>query len=129
MSTLTLTIPGRPMGKPRMTRQDRWKHRPCVVQYREFCDRIRKAVGPLVIDPEKVLRLDWTATFAPPKSWKKADREDAIGTLHRQMPDRDNLDKAILDALFERDQAIAAGTLLKVWGWDSSLTITMELED
>ena len=29
------TIPGAPMGKPRMTKQDKWKKRACVVRFRK----------------------------------------------------------------------------------------------
>ena len=27
-----------PIGKPRMTRADKWKQRPAVMRYRAFCD-------------------------------------------------------------------------------------------
>ncbi len=30
-----------PMGKPRMTRADKWKKRPEVLRYRAFCDEVR----------------------------------------------------------------------------------------
>ena len=30
-----------PNTKPRMTRADKWKQRPCVVQYRTFKDTLR----------------------------------------------------------------------------------------
>ena len=39
-----------------------------------------------------------------------------MGTLHRSKPDRDNIDKAVMDALFPEDSGIAAGTIRKVWG-------------
>ena len=52
--------------------------------------------------------------------------QEAIGELHRTKPDRDNIDKAVLDALFDEDSAIAAGYLenagtLKA-GWLSRLS-------
>jgi Holliday junction resolvase RusA-like endonuclease len=37
------------------------------------------------------------------------------GTLHRQKPDRDNIDKGILDALFKSDCGVAGGTIVKRW--------------
>lgn len=30
-----------PIGKPRMTRADKWKQRPAVMRYRAFCDEVR----------------------------------------------------------------------------------------
>ncbi len=30
-----------PVGKPRMTRRDKWKQRPPVMRYRMFCDEAR----------------------------------------------------------------------------------------
>lgn len=30
-----------PIGKPRMTRADKWKKRPAVMRYRAFCDEAR----------------------------------------------------------------------------------------
>src|SRR5689334_17701964 len=38
-----IVIPGQPIGKPRQTQADKWKQRPCVVQYRLWADRARKA--------------------------------------------------------------------------------------
>jgi len=130
MKILKIVVPGVPMAKPRMTRRDKWRLRPCVARYREFADRVRKAVGPRIIEPTKVLRLDWLATFTPPKRWSKKDREAAIGTIHRQRPDRDNLDKAVLDCLFSRgDEAIGYGTICKRWAWVAELVITISLEE
>ena len=40
---------------------------------------------------------------------------EMAGALHRAKPDRDNIDKAILDALFTDDSGIAAGHLEKRW--------------
>jgi len=37
------------------------------------------------------------------------------GQLHRQKPDRDNVDKGILDALWDEDSGIACGYLEKRW--------------
>src|SRR5688572_7856631 len=93
------TIPGLPVGQPRMTRRDKWKRRPCVMRYRAWADSARIAAGVLP-DPSKVISFDWKAFFPPPDSWSKKRRAEAIGKPHRSSPDRDNIDKAILDALF-----------------------------
>lgn len=104
-----------PMGKPRMTQADKWKKRPAVVRYREYADRLRLLCTG--INPDAI-GLSWTAYFEMPKSWSKKKKAAMKGKLHRQKPDRDNVDKGILDALFKEglgDQGIATGTLTKYW--------------
>ena len=122
----TITVLGTPLGKPRMTRRDKWKKRPCVMRYRAWADTVRAAAGA-VPPAMRVQRLSWVATFEPPKSWSKLKRNDAIGNAHCVKPDRDNIDKAVLDILYPRgDQAISCGTIEKRWGWVASLVITIE---
>ena len=50
----------------------------------------------------------------------------AIGNLHRLAPDRDNIDKALLDALFPQDKAIAMGHIEKRWDWEPRMEVTIE---
>jgi Holliday junction resolvase RusA-like endonuclease len=126
-SEIAFTVFGTPIGKPRMTRRDKWLKRPNVIRYREWSDAVREAAGQLP-HPEAVIRLDWTAFFPPPKSWSKKRRAAAIGTLHRSPPDRDNIDKAILDSLFECDSAIAWGTVRKIWGEPARVEIKILLD-
>lgn len=104
-----------PMGKPRMTQSDKWNKREVVVRYRAYADRLRLLCAG--INPDAI-GLTWTAYFEIPKSWSKKKKEAMKGKLHRQKPDRDNVDKGILDALFKEglgDQGIATGTLTKYW--------------
>ena len=125
--TITIVAPGTPLGKPRMTRRDKWARRPCVVSYWAWADYVRWCAGT-VPPAEKVESLSWVAMFQPPKSWSKTKRAGVIGTQHRSKPDRDNIDKAVLDALYPGgDAAIARGALEKIWGWEASLTITITL--
>jgi len=118
------TIPGLPIGKPRQTQRDRWAQRPCVLRYRAWADSAREAAGELPTAIE-IADLSWTAYFPPPSSWSKKKRAAAMGTLHRSRPDRDNIDKAILDSLFPEDSAIAAGTIRKVWGEPARIEVTI----
>jgi len=121
--TMRIVIPGPPPGKPRMTQRDKWKQRPEVVRYRQWCDRVRAAVGDLLPAAERVAEVNWTAYFEPPPSWSKNRRVAAIGQRHRSKPDRDNIDKALLDCLFRRDERIADGTLRKRWDWNARLEV------
>ena len=109
-------IPGEPMAKPRQTRSDKWKRRPCVVRYRQWADKARIAVfgknqkGEAV--PEEVSIM---AVFKMPKSWSKNKRCKMRGTTHKQTPDWDNIGKAVCDALWDKDQEISAGMVFKFW--------------
>jgi Holliday junction resolvase RusA-like endonuclease len=101
-----------------MTRQDVWKKRPAVLRYRKFKDKVREAftvAGGRPASLPWVTRVDWVAYFPIPKSWSKSKRAEMAGTPHRSKPDRDNVDKAILDALFEEDSGVSIGTLEKRW--------------
>ena len=124
-TAMVIRLPGEPMGKPRMTRRDKWHKRECATRYWEFAERLRAAAGT-VPPVETVIDLSWTATFEPPVSWSKKRRVAAMNELHRSKPDRDNIDKAVLDSLYPGgDSAIAQGTLIKVWGWEASLEVVI----
>ena len=111
--TKTITLHVTPMGKPRMTQQDKWKKRPCVMRYRAFADEIRRQASGKI--PDDINNLSWVAYLPIPKTIKKAEKVARAGALHLMKPDRDNIDKAILDALFKEDSGIAIGTLEKRW--------------
>lgn len=106
-------IHGDPMGKPRQSRSDKWKKRDCVVRYRSWADSAREqAPRNLIKDPVEV---NWTAYLPMPKSWSKKKKLEMAGKPHRTKPDRDNIDKALLDALWSEDQGIAKGAIEKRW--------------
>lgn len=128
MKTIKIDVPVRPMGKPRMTQRDRWKKRPTVERFHQWKDEMRKHL-PDLPPAEKILDLSWRAELMPAKSLSKKKKAEMIGQLHRQKPDRDNIDKAILDLLFSEDQAIASGTIEKVWSERDHLTIYITMED
>ena len=101
-----------PIGKPRMTRRDKWSQRPCVLRYRAFADELRKATGKL---PEDVHGLFWSAYLPIPKSWSKKKKAEMALAPHRQTPDKDNIEKAIMDSLFKDDSGIYFGSGEKYW--------------
>lgn len=108
-----LVIPIKPMGKPRMTRRDKWAKRPAVVAYREYADNIRSACAGKI--PKDAFSVSWTAYLPMPDSWSQKKKVSMAGKPHRSKPDRDNIDKGILDALFENDSGISFGVLKKFW--------------
>lgn len=120
---ITLYVYGTPIGKPRMTQRDRWAKRPAVLRYRDWCDRVRAIAGKLPKAAE-VSKLCIIATFEPPKSWPKKRRCAAIGDLHRQKPDFDNVAKAVADCLWpDDDSGIAHCTVTKRWGTAAKVEI------
>lgn len=109
-------VPGNPIGKPRMTSRDKWCQRPCVLRYRELADRARECAGLAgKVTLRRPMRLSFTAYFEMPKSWSKRKRAEHEGQPHLQKADSDNILKAIMDALFENDQFVYAGSFEKYW--------------
>lgn len=111
-----VTIPGTVMGKPRMTQRDRWAKRPCVLRYRAWADSARSCI-PVDLSSrlQQCYRLDWIAYLPIPPSWSKRKQAELAGRPHRQKPDRDNIDKGVMDALFPEDSGIHTGTISKRW--------------
>ena len=100
-----------PMGKPRMTRADKWKKRPEVMRYRAFCDEVRLRG---VVLPESGAHI--TFVLPMPASWSKKKRQQHNGQPHQAKPDCDNMLKALMDALYEDDAHIWDCRITKVWG-------------
>lgn len=101
-----------PMGKPRMTRSDKWKERPCVVAYREWCDRLRAAAPEL---PEKPRSLEVVAYIEIPERWSAKRKANMRGRVHERTPDLDNIIKGIMDCLFPQDKSISRLVAEKRW--------------
>jgi len=112
-ATVFFVIHGAPVGKPRQTQRDKWAKRPCVMRYRAWTDKARAAApANLTTQP---LSVSWVAYLPFPQSWRQPLRDALRGGFHRHKPDRDNIDKAILDALFKQDCCVAIGSLEKRW--------------
>lgn len=100
-----------PIPKPRMTQRDKWKQRSCVMRYRAYCDRLRAECLDV---PECGYHIIFILPM--PKSWPKRKRDAMRGQQHQQKPDKDNLEKAVLDALFGDDSCVWDGRVSKFWG-------------
>lgn len=107
-----------PLGKPRMTRADKWKKRPEVLRYRAFCDEVRLNNVSL---PESGYHVIFVLPMPP--SWSKKKRSLMDGKPHLQKPDKDNLEKALLDAIFGEDSHIWDGRVTKIWGETGKMII------
>lgn len=100
-----------PYPKPRMTQSDKWKQRKCVMLYRAFKDQVRAAGLTL---PDSGYHM--TFILPMPPSWSVKKRMAMNGKPHQTSPDKDNLEKAVLDAIFGRDEHVWDGRVTKLWG-------------
>lgn len=107
-----------PMGKPRMTRSDKWNQRDCVMRYRAFKDAVRAAGIKIPEDGYHIVFV-----IPMPASWSIKRRADMVGKPHQTKPDKDNLEKALLDAVFEEDSHIWDGRVSKIWGYGGEIRV------
>ena len=110
-----------PNTKPRMTQRDRWAKRPCVLKYFAFKDEVKlnKIELPEAYHVIFILPM--------PKSWGKKKKADMDGQPHKQTPDKDNLEKALLDAIYGDDSHKWDGRATKMWGKEGRI-IVKEIE-
>ena len=101
-----------PMGKPRMTRRDKWAKRPCVLRYRDTCNELRSQAGNY---PERPVSVNWVAYLPLPRTWSKSKKITFSGAPHEQTPDLDNICKFLFDGLFVKDECISSCTMSKFW--------------
>jgi len=111
---VTFTAPGQPFGKPRMTQRDVWQKRPCVLVYRDYCDRLR-AAAPAYLGQVDCYAILVCAFLSVPPSWSAKKKAAALGQGHRVKPDHDNILKAVNDALFKQDSKLWDGHCIKRW--------------
>lgn len=107
-----IVVHGAPVAKPRQTQCDKWKKRPAVVRYREWADRARQCAGEM---PAKPGQMDVKFFLPIPTSWSEKKRAAHRGLPHQVKPDKDNLEKAVADALLKNDQCIWKGRQEKRW--------------
>lgn len=114
-----ITIPITPVPKPRMTQSDRWKKRPAVVRYHEFCDELRLKWRDRTVPP-----TFWIFFHMPmPQSWSELKKIKMNGEPHQQRPDIDNLLKAFLDCLCEDDSYVYDVRAAKFWSSDPRIEV------
>jgi len=110
-----------PVPKPRQTRADKWKKRPCVMRYRAFADQV-KLMGITIYPGDSIEFI-----LPMPKSWSKIKKAVANTTPHLQVPDIDNLLKSLLDACYDDDSHIwMLNKISKKWGYEGEICITHE---
>mgnify|MGYP003679739853 FL=1 len=113
-----------PRPKPRMTRADRWKQRPIVLKYWEFCRQLKMEAKKNDYKPGDKVSLIFFLEM--PKSWSKKKREKMLGKPHKSRPDIDNLAKAFLDGLLEEDSFVWSLSAEKYWSNKGSIIVLNE---
>ena len=102
-----------PTAKPRMTRADTWKKRPCVVKYWAYKDELRRLIEENDIKIDEEIYLEFYIPM--PKSWSKKKKELLNNKEHKQRPDIDNLVKGVMDSLFNEDSHVHTIYAKKIW--------------
>ena len=109
-----------PCPKPRMTRSDKWKKpfRPPVARYWAFKDECR-------LKKIKVNECGDHIIFHIPmaKSWSKKKKAEMNGKPHQQTPDKGNLEKALLDAIYDEDCTVWDSRVTKYWSYEGKIEI------
>ena len=106
--------------KPRMTRADTWKKRPCVVNYWAYKDELNDKLKSIYIELKDELFVEFYIQM--PKSWSKKKKAEHLGERHQQKPDVDNLVKGVMDALFKEDSHVHTIYAKKTWAEEPSIT-------
>lgn len=113
-----------PIGKPRMTKADAWKKRPCVLRYWEFKDELVKQCKQAGYELEE--KLDLVFFIPMPKSWSKKKRKVMNMQPHKQKPDWDNISKAFCDCLSKDDSKVWKASVEKYWSEKGEIHIFTE---
>lgn len=58
-----------------------------------------------------------------PDSWPKKKRAEMRGKPHQATPDKDNLEKGLLDAIYAQDKHIFDSRVTKIWGDEAAIFI------
>lgn len=100
-----------PVPKPRQTQSARWKKTASDMRYYAFKDAVKLFK---VSVPESGYHVIFVLKM--PLSWSDKKRDRIRHTPCQKTPDKDNLEKALLDSIFTQDKHIWDGRCSKVWG-------------
>jgi len=114
-----------PMGAPRLPNKMRFS--PLGQRYGAWKEELRflahNAMPMSWTCKEPPLWVKVNAHFPMPRSWSKKKRASLKHQLHRQLPDADNVLKAVVDALWKQDYKIGGMECWKYWADSGSIEI------
>lgn len=99
--------------KPRMSRSDSWKKRPCVLRYWKFSDDLKASATEKGYEMADEVHMEFH--IAMPKSWSKKKKKEMLGRQHKSLPDLDNCVKSCADILKKQDMTICEIVAKKFW--------------
>ena len=116
-----MIIPITPIGKPRMTKADAWKQRPCVLKYWEYKNKLRELLPDYEV-PEILSGIVFVLPM--PTSWSKKKKDQHNNAPHKAKPDLDNIVKGFKDCLCKNDSYVHRyDNISKVWGHEGQIII------
>ena len=120
--------PVEPMAKPRMTRADRItmaklrahrrmnareaKRVPLLSRWLAYSDEVK--LRRIELNLDRYYHVMFVIRMPP--SWSQAKRAEHLFHKHQSRPDKDNLEKGLLDILHGEDCGAWDGRVTKVWG-------------
>ena len=113
-----------PCAKPRMTKRDRWKKRPCVERYFAFRDQIHACADKL--EGVQIFGSHFIFVIPMPKSWSKKKKAENFAQAHIVRPDSDNLLKGFFDSWLAEDACVWDARASKFWGYTGAIIIREE---
>ncbi len=113
MNNQVLIFTGDVVGKPRMTKKDKWKARTATSKYWAFKDLLT-----IIARQQRFTlsnRISIEVEIAMPKSWTPTRKKAMSMQPHMQKPDIDNILKSIQDILLKDDSGIWEVHIIKRW--------------
>lgn len=116
-----------PIGKPRMTRRDKWaKTRTKQAnKYMVFRNQLEWLLKEQNFELGYGIKIIFLLPFK--KNWSKGQCELMRGQPHLEKPDADNMLKAFIDVACKRDEKVYNKDVHKFW-WDRGLIVVMRNE-
>jgi Holliday junction resolvase RusA-like endonuclease len=110
----------KPTSEPRQSRRDKFNPTLAVQRYRAFRDECRlKGVSVSDTYYHVIFFIKVSG------SWSNKKKKDHFFTPHKFKPDKDNLEKALLDAVFpEDDSHIFDGRVSKFWAPENMIVVS-----
>ncbi len=109
-----------PRAAPRQSRRDKWAPSKAVRIYRAFRDEVGYKIKELPEDFFHVVFL-----LPMPASWSEKRKSETAGWPHHGTPDKDNLEKALLDAVYRgsSDAHVWNTASTKLWAYHGAILI------
>lgn len=135
MQSMTIVIDGQPVGKGRARAGKNGHYTPAKTRGWESAARLHIATMRAKHKwPENYagpVEVSISALFAVPASDSKADRVRRLNGWHTQVPDADNVAKAVLDALngivLKDDSQVVGLNVSKRWWTDAGVSVTVQM--